>query len=314
MILERIAKETGVPQDEILNLVRTASHRYKTYRIRKRTGGYRVIDHPTPDLKFLQRWLNRNIFRDLPVHERAFAYKRGVGIADNANVHARNNFLLKVDFRDFFPSLTDNDVRLALERHAAEMSVSFTETDISTILRIACKHRALTIGAPSSPLLSNAILYDFDCFLAGICLENHVDYSRYADDLFLSTNQPNLLAGILETIRTDIGNRNSPQLTINNAKTVFTSKKHKRVAAGLVLTSDGRLSIGRKKKRSIRTQIYLYSSDMLPLDEISYLRGYLAFVKSVEPDFLMSVRRKFGDDVINRLLSVEPSIRKTYGE
>jgi len=171
----------------------------------------------------------------------------------------------------------------------------------------------LTIGAASSPVLSNAILYDFDCFVSGICLANHVAYSRYADDIFLSTNQPNVLAEILEAVRTDLRNRVSPRLTINEGKTVFTSKKRKRVAAGLVLTSDGQLSIGREKKRSIRTMIHLYATGMLPPDEISYLRGYLAFVNSVEPDFIARVKRKFGGELINDLLLVEPTTRKTYG-
>lgn len=313
MILERIANETGVLQDDIWKIVLTASYRYKTYRIRKRTHGNRVIDHPTPDLKFLQRWLNRNIFESLPVHENAFAYRRGIGIADNARSHATNNYLLKIDFADFFPSLKDNDVRLVLEREAAEQLPTLTETDIDTILHIVCKHGALTIGAPSSPILSNTILFDFDCFVTELCQANHVAYSRYADDLFLSTDRPNQLTDILEAIRTDLRNMVSPRLTINEDKTVFTSKKRRRVAAGLVLTSDGCLSIGRKKKRSIRTLIHLYSTGMLPPDDISYLRGYLAFVNSVEPNFLRRVRQKYGDETINSLLSSEPTVRKTYG-
>lgn len=313
MILERIANETGVSQSDIWNIVLTASYRYKTYRIRKRTHGERVIDHPTPDLKFLQRWLNRNIFESLPVHQKAFAYRRGIGIADNAKVHATNNYLLKIDFADFFPSLKESDVRLVVEQHTAELLPTLTENDINTILHIVCKHGTLTIGAPSSPILSNAILFDFDCFVADLCQANQVAYTRYADDLFLSTNQPNKLADILEAIRADIRNRASPRLTINENKTVFTSKKRRRVAAGLVLTSDGGLSIGRDKKRSIRTLIHLYSTGMLPPDDVSYLQGYLAFVKSVEPDFLERVRRKYGDETIKDLLGFKPTIRKVYG-
>ena len=312
MILKRIENETGVPQDDIRKIVLTANYRYKTYRIRKRTHGSRVIDHPTPDLKFLQRWLNRNIFRFLLVHKNALGYRRGISIADNAKLHRANNYLLKIDFSDFFPSLKDSDVKLILERQAAEQMPALIESDIDTILHIVCKHGALSIGAPSSPILSNAILFDFDCCVTELCQANHVAYSRYADDLFLSTDQPNQLADILKAIRTDLRNRSSPRLTINEDKTVFTSKKRRRVAAGLVLTSEGRLSIGRNKKRSIRTLIHLYSTGMLPPDDISYLRGYLAFVNSVEPVFLKRVRQKYGDKTINDLLSSEPTVRKTY--
>ena len=36
MILERIAQETGVSEDEIWKIVSTASYRYKTYKIKKK--------------------------------------------------------------------------------------------------------------------------------------------------------------------------------------------------------------------------------------------------------------------------------------
>ena len=302
MILERLVAETGVSTSDLLKIIRTAHHRYKTYRIPKRTGGFRVIHHPTPTLKFLQRWLNRNIFESLSVHEAAVAYRRGIGISDNAKRHVRNTYLLKVDFQDFFPSLSDDDVKYVLTEQLLDKNPLVSEDDIKLIVHIVCRKSALTIGAPSSPILSNAILYDFDFFLSGVCREEGIVYSRYADDLFLSTNKPNVLSEVLKVIRTDLRERTRPRLTVNNAKTVFTSKKRKRVAAGLILTSDDRLSIGRDKKRQIRTLVYLYSTNKLPPEKISYLHGYLAFASSVEPEFVGRLRQKYGNEIINRLL------------
>jgi len=314
MILERIGQETGVSTDEILEIAVTASHRYKTYRISKRTGGYRIINHPTPDLKYLQRWLNRNIFSSLPVHDAAFAYRSGMGIADNAKQHLKNNYLLKVDFSDFFPSLKHKDVKTVLELYLENNTTDITEFDIDIILQIVCKNRALTIGSPSSPVLSNAILYDFDCFVSGICQKMGIAYSRYADDLFLSTNRPNTLEKVLEVIREDLRDRTSPHLEINNKKTVFTSKKRRRIVAGIVLSSEGKLSIGREKKRKIRTLIHLYSTNALPAEKVSYLRGYIAFASSIEPEFVDRVREKYGGETITKLMGTEPVMRKTYGK
>ena len=89
LLLERIADEAGLPKHEVSKIAMTANYRYQSYRIPKKTSGYRTIAHPTPELKFLQRWLNRNVFGSLKVHERALGYRLGVGIAENARVHAR---------------------------------------------------------------------------------------------------------------------------------------------------------------------------------------------------------------------------------
>lgn len=313
MILERIEHETGAPMQDLLQIVATASYRYKTYRIAKRTGGYRVIDHPSTDLKFLQRWLNRNLFTLLPVHEVAFGYRHGVGIADNARIHVKNNYLLKVDFAEFFPSLRHNDVKALLGAHFAEPIGALSKSDIDIIAKIVCKDGALTIGAPSSPLLSNAILYDFDCFVLEVCKNREVTYSRYADDLFMSTNQSNQLPEVLRAIRVDLRARAWPRLTINEGKTVSTSKKRRRVVAGVVLTPDGSLSVGRGKKRQIRALIHRYTANELQVEEMSYLSGYLAFVISIEPHFVDRVRKKYGNEAIDQLMGMSPATRKTYG-
>ncbi len=311
MIIERIEKETGVSTDKLLQIVRSASHRYRTYRISKRTRGFRVINHPTPELKFLQRWLNRNIFSQLPVHDAAFAYKRGVGITNNARLHYKNNYLLKIDFSNFFPSLKRKDVKTVLESHLADIMPDLEE-DIGIILDIVCKEGALTIGAPSSPVLSNALLYDFDCFVSTLCVKEQVTYSRYADDLYTSTNQQDKLAKILTAIRQNLQERSSPKLIINKEKTVFTSRKRRRVATGIVLTPDGHLSIGRDKKREIRTLIYLYSTNNLSPDKVSYLKGYLAFAISIEPEFIARVRQKYGENIISQVMREETVMIKTY--
>ena len=302
MILERLEKETGVSKQVLYNIVLTSSYRYKRYQIPKRKGGYRIIEHPTPDLKFLQRWLNREIFCALPIHSAAHAYRKGIGIAQNALVHAHGNYLLKIDFEDFFPSLTDEDIRALTTNRLMRNVPSIEEEDIFVIVRTVCKHGVLTIGAPSSPILSNAMLYDFDCFVSDLCEDQSVKYSRYADDLFLSTDRPNVLKGLLGRIRDDLQQRRSPRLRVNDAKTVFTSKKRRRTVTGVVLTPQGELSVGRRNKRKIRTLIHLYTRDGLSAEEISYLRGYLAFVKSVEPKFIEAICEKYGKEIIGKVM------------
>ena len=70
---------------------------------------------------------------------------------------------------------------------------------------------------------------------------------------------------------------------------------------GLVLTNEGEVSVGRTKKRQIKTLVYRYTKGLLVDDEESYLSGYLSFCWSVEPDFIHRLEKKFGNRVISDL-------------
>ena len=313
MILERIARETGLSVEKIAAIVRSATYRYKTYTIPKRTGGHRTISQPTPALKFIQRWLCRNVLSYCPIHEAAAAYRKGLDISSNARLHVKHNYLLKIDFENFFPSITSDDVRNVLDANRRVCVPRLGEEDIEVIVKAVCKDGALSIGAPSSPMLSNIMMYEFDRVVFEECQRRRVKYSRYADDIGLSTNVPDQLAVLLEFIRRDLRYRNSPALKINTHKTVFTSRKRRRMITGIILTSDGHLSIGRQAKRALRSRIYRYSAGMLSEEEISSLRGYLAFVNSVEPELISRLRPKYGPAVIERLMSEDIVSRKNMG-
>ena len=302
MILECIGKEIGVASDELEKIVKSANHRYKVFSIPKRTTGIRIVHQPSKELKFLQRWLIRNVFTFLPIHRAAYAYRKNRGIVDAARVHVRNNFLLKADFANFFPSLRQEDVKALLKVNVQNDVISLDDHDIEVVSSIVCKDRKLTIGAPSSPGLSNAILYEFDCRLTRICEESDVEYSRYADDLYFSTNRPGQLTLIFVALRRTLSEQARPKLWINERKTVFTSRKRHRRVAGLTLTSDRKISVGRANKRRIQTLVYLYGKNELSDEEISYLRGYLAFINSVEPEFIQRLRNRYGDEVVEQAI------------
>ena len=151
MILEKISSETGVPLDAMRKYIRTAKYRYKRYRIPKRQGGYRTIEHPASPLKFLQRWVVRELLDTLPVHQSATAYHAGASIKANAERHARNGFLLRIDFQNFFPSIRAEHIREYLRDACESVLLPYSDDDIEAITLIVCRHDCLTIGAPSSP-------------------------------------------------------------------------------------------------------------------------------------------------------------------
>src|SRR5436305_9954714 len=185
MIIERMASDLGLPAPFIMSLAMGASHEYKSYKIPKRTGGLRLIHHPSRRLKALQRWLLRNVIDTLPVHEAATAYRKDRSILNNAEVHARSGYLLRMDLADFFPSTTETDLRTFMQDRPNKFH-DWTHLDTEVFCRLVTRHSVVTIGAPTSPGLSNVLCYDLDVQLHELCKRSSVIYTRYADDLFFS--------------------------------------------------------------------------------------------------------------------------------
>ena len=302
-IIDRMLRELPYSADELGDLIATAQYRYKVYRIPKRQPNqFRTIAQPAPEVKLIQRWLISNVFSSLPIHKVATAYREGKSIGDHAALHAKNRFLLKMDFTNFFPSISVVDVR----RYLVEVG-KMTVEDARLISLMVCWRDkgkgklCLSIGAPSSPHLSNVMLYAFDKKIVQLCRTHKVAYSRYADDLAFSTNKKEVLSDIARQIQVVCEELEYPKLEVNHKKTVSTSRAFRRVLVGLVLTPDGTVSLGREKKRRLRSELYRFSQDRLDVADIPRLRGELAFAWSVEKQFINSLLRQLGTEVFRKL-------------
>lgn len=290
---------------ELLDLISTAPRRYKVYQIPKRTPGkFRTIAHPARELKLVQRWLAKNVLTQLPVHSAATAYQPGTSILDNARAHVSQRYLLKLDIKEFFPSIKPDDLLKHCQRHFPNL----TEKDQYVLTQILFrrnkekKQLELSIGAPSSPLISNSVFYEIDEEISAYCSPNGILYTRYADDLSFSTDQPHLLAKVPDIVAKILRHAEYPKLKLNTEKTVHSSTKHRKQVTGLVLTPDRRVSVGREKKRTVKALIHRYLLGELTADQAMKLKGQLAFIQSVEPTFVESLKSKYGADSLQRLI------------
>lgn len=144
-------------------------------------------------------------------------------------------------------------------------------------------------------------MYDFDAQWFEKSRQIGVTYARYADDLYFSTNVPNTLQDLLRDLQFDLQQRESPRLRINESKTVFTSRKRRRAVTGLVLTSTNEISVGRVRKRYVKSLVYKFAQNILEEEKVAYLRGYLSYIQAVEPSFFKRLVEKYGTDVLVRL-------------
>lgn len=306
-----LSESLSISLSQINRLILRAPHTYKIYTIPKKTGGERTIAQPARETKYIQAWLINKIFTALPVHECASAYKQGASIKNNALTHIKGKYLVKFDFKDFFHSIKEDDLKAHIKKHLGE---TYDSNEIADIARLSCiqftsgRALCLSVGAPSSPLLSNSIMYEFDKNVHAWCKENKIQYTRYADDLTFSTNIRDISGKIEPAIRGINRGLEYPKLRFNNSKTVFLSKKFQRRITGLIITNNSTLSIGRDRKREISVLIHKFSLGTLDASQHNKLQGLLGFAKDIEPDFINRMYKKYGFEKVNEIIQMRKPI------
>jgi hypothetical protein len=303
-LIPTLIAATGLSRRDILTVISNAPRRYATFPIPKRSGGERIISQPARELKALQRALVEAYLSELPVHQAATAYRKGFSIRDNVLPHSANNPILKFDFRNFFPSISPGDwdryctdrglFHDALERHQATQILFHAPKGTSRM--------GLAIGAPSSPHLSNLLMFEFDALISNLVAKDYVTYTRYADDLTFSAKRTGYLVNVEKALRRAIAEVRWPRnLWINEEKTVLATKRYHRQVTGLVLSNDGSISIGHDRKRKLRAAVHWAAQGKLSTQELAKLSGMLAFVHAVEPAFLDRLVAKYGIAVIDNI-------------
>jgi hypothetical protein len=178
--------------------VSTTTH-YRRFTIPKRAGGERVISAPMKRLKRVQRWVLDHVLEPLALPDPAHGFRTGRSILSNAAPHAGAAIVVNVDLRDFFPTVTYRRVKGLFgklgysEEVATVLGLLCTEPEIAeTTLDgityyVARGERKLPQGAPTSPAITNALCRRLDRRIAGWADRHDFTYTRYADDLTLST-------------------------------------------------------------------------------------------------------------------------------
>ncbi len=173
---------------------------YTYHRVQKIGGKGRLLEAPKPRLKALQRRILHDILNHIPPHDAAHAYRRGRSLAGFVAPHAGRRLVLRMDLRDFFPSLRRSRIQALFQTVGYPPAVARLLTglctntapcdawrlvdDLTSRERLRSPH--VPQGAPTSPALANLCAYHLDCRLAALAEAAGARYTRYADDLSFS--------------------------------------------------------------------------------------------------------------------------------
>ncbi len=279
---DHLAALLGRTPAYLASAVNSTNHHYRAFKIPKRRGGMRRIDAPYPALLECQRWINSNILAKVQISSSAHGFTTGKTILTNAWIHCSKRQLLKMDLKDFFPSIGVPRVIRVFQ------NLGYPNNVAVYLARLCCLNDSLPQGAATSPALSNIIAGQLDARLAGLAQKEDLRYSRYADDLVFSGHRIHtwFVASVSRIVEEE-------GFTVNSEKTQLIRSDRRRIVTGLsVAGTEPRVPVS--YKRHLRQQVhfivkYGYDShaskkkirDPFYIDSIY---GKLTFWRSIEPE------------------------------
>ncbi len=216
---------------------------YTRFQIPKKSGGVRDIEVPSDRLKSIQRWILRNILENIMTHDSCYGFKKGKSIYDNALLHVGKDCVLNMDLKDFFPSITQEDVFYVFYNMGYTKKVSYY------LAKFLTKAGVLPQGSPASPIISNIVAEHMDKRLSKLAESYNAIYSRYADDITFSgaTNITNMIPAVRKIVCEE-------NFQVNEEKTRYSYYYQRQEVTGLIVNK--KVSIPKEYLRELKQEIY----------------------------------------------------------
>jgi len=278
-------------------------NKYKSFEIPKKNGNKRNILAPVPDLKILQTRLSillthcydelehkrlskssyvqcisshgfrKKILVEIPISKKSrTSFESKVinfGIYSNAKKHVGKNLVLNIDLKDFFQSITFSRIIgfFTKNKHfQLNFDIALLIAQIATYRPNQVKEGFLPQGSPCSPIISNLIGNILDIKMVKLARKYKFTYTRYVDDLTLSTNLPQFSEEIikLDSKSWVIGSTlkhaiNSSKFEVNPQKTRLTNKYNRQEVTGL--TVNRKVNISKEYYRYTRSMVQNFCAE-----------------------------------------------------
>ena len=133
----------------------------------KKNGGVRIINIPSADLKYIQRWILKYILNNIHVSEHANGFVKSKSILTNAQNHVNSECIVNIDLKDFFPSIEFEQVFKIFKYYGYTKELSYTLAKLCTFQGV------LPQGSPASPAITNIICLKLDKRLSSLGEKNN---------------------------------------------------------------------------------------------------------------------------------------------
>lgn len=245
--LETLAKDLQISAGTLYRLSNNINAHYHTKTIEKSDGGKRVLSIPDHVLKIVQKRISDVILSCMSVSNYAKAYNCGDSPLGNAIPHLKNRMIIKLDIRQFFDHITYPMVKEKVFKKEL-----FSESNRILLSLLCIFDESLPQGAPSSPAISNILLYDFDNRIGEWCRQRNITYTRYCDDMTFSGEFENwYLIDVIRKVKFELKRYG---LFINSKKTKILHDGQQKKITGIVVNDKANVPMDYRKR--IRQEIY----------------------------------------------------------
>lgn len=243
--LSSLEQDLGIRAGTLYAISNHLSRHYRKVSLPKKNGsGFRKLSIPDAALKHIQRRITDVLLVHMPISQYAKAYRFGGSTLRNAKHHVGKQSVLKLDILHFFDSI----------RYSAVKDGAFPEEIYAEPLRILltmlCYYKdSLPQGAPSSPAITNILLYPFDELVGQWCRERNIAYTRYCDDMTFSGDFD--VGEVIGFVRRELGKLG---YLLNDQKTRLQKPGQQQTVTGIVVNE--KMSIPAAYRRKLRQELH----------------------------------------------------------
>lgn len=238
---------------------------------------------PHPELKRLHRLLNKMFLNRVELPPYIVGGVIGRSYADACRMHVKSKTIIQLDIKAFYESVTEQDV-LRIWRKLLAFA-----PDVAAWLTIMTTFQGrLPRGAPASTALANLVFFGREPAAAQALARHGLRYSRYIDDVAVSSVRPLNQAEVRQAIA-EVQAILTPLMTLNKKKTAVLRAPEALTVHKVNVNRDpptvpkGRRQDIRRQVHRLRAQADDQGMNAQLSADLDRLRGALAWLHQFHP-------------------------------
>lgn len=274
-------------QDTRREITHSDEPKYKTFTIPKRSGGMRTIEAPNDMLKERHRKLlnyltKKSVLASNNAH--GFTTNRNCKTALQVHQKAQSRWFLHMDIHDFFNSTKKEQFDILKNVYPFNNVPTWGQL-WDNFWDAICSDDHIPQGSPLSPLICNMVLTPFDCIVDKFCKTQGLTYTRYADDIIISSPykwEYEETVNYVDKALAKFG------YELKREKTHFGSFNGRNWNLGIMFNNEYKLTVGHEKKHQLKKELYEMFKDPTQkpsVSEVYSLLGKISYARYIEPDY-----------------------------
>ena len=274
--LESLTHALRIPKDRLLKTSQDSDRFYKEFN-----KGKRKLCRVQNPLKLIQKKLKNNILDCIKYPNFIHGGVRGRSAESCAKTHCNKSVLITLDIKNFYPSITSEQIF-----NLWKYSFHFSKEVSGILTRLTTYKDKLPLGSSTSSHLANLVLLadGTEVNLYEKLKVNGYEYTRYVDDISISSKKNIRSCDKTLVINKVIGFVKSKGYQINNKKIIVYGSKDQKQMLGYWLG----------KKRLRKSEEYcarLIDDCRHRIISIKSLIGKLQHIKNVDPKKTNRIRK-----------------------